>query len=473
MKIKVTRSDAVWSYLATLLSMGANIIVASFALGFLNDNDTALYYIFSSLSAIASLFDLGFSPAMARSMAYAWSGAKELKKNGVDEIESNEPNYYLMLKVSKACKYIYTILSLSALFLALSVGTIYIKYITSIDTINDYLISWYIYALAIFLNILYSYYSVFLRGIGCIKKINMATFVSKLIQVVACIMLLMFGLGLIGVSVAYLLYGFVFRLLAKYWFYNYGDIRDNLRSVKVKVGFKEAFEIVKTIWPNTWRDGIVTLSNYFLDQATTIIASLYLTLQETGIYSLAIQLTTVIATVAATMYTTYQPALQSAYVNRDEGMQKKYMSLIVVSYVGLFIVGMLALSTIGLPIVRLIKPSYDLSLPLVIIIGLYQFLLKLRNCYTSYISTTNRVTYWKSFFISAVTCVVLSCLFAGACNLGVYGLLAAQLISQLMYNAWHWPLVVHRELRLSIVNMCKSGLVEAVNLVMGKTYHSH
>ncbi len=468
MRIKVNRRDAIWSYLATLLSIGVSIILVPFVLTFLDDYDTALYYIFSSLSAVAVLFDLGFSPAMARSMAYAWSGSDRLSREGVDAAVSNEPNYYLMVKVSKACKYIYSVLSLLALVLALSIGTVYINHITEFEDGKSYLLSWLIYAAAIFLNILYSYYSVFLRGIGCIEKVNIATVVSKLVQMVVCIVLLMCDVGLVGVSIAYLLYGIIFRMLAKHWFYKYEDIGNKLKKVREKIDLKDVFDVVKTIWPNTWRDGVVTVSNYFLNQATTIIATFYIPLPETGVYSLAVQLTSVIATVAATMYTTYQPVLQSAYANRNAEMQKKYMSLIVVSYIGIFVIGMCALLIVGLPIVRLIKPSYELSVIFVVIIGFYQFLLKLRNCYTSFISTTNRVTYWKAFLVSAIVCVLLSCIFTGLFKLGVYGLLLGQLISQLIYNSWHWPLVVHKELRLSIKETIRLGFSEIICLIKGK-----
>lgn len=467
MKIGVKRKDAVWSYLAIFLSMGASVILVPFVLVNLNDTDTALYYIFSSLSAIAVLFDFGFSPAMARSMAYAWSGSDSLKREGVDESTTNEPNYVLMNKIITACKLIYTSLAIIALLLALTIGTYYITYITRNEKGNHFFVAWFIYAIAIFFNILYSYYSVFLRGIGVVDKVNIATVVSKLAQMVVCIVLLLLKVGLLGVSIAYLLYGLTFRILAKHWFYNYNNIKQRLKESNNSINYTETIIVLRTIWPNTWRDGVVTLSNYLLNQATTIIASLFLSLQDTGIYSLTVQLTSVIATVSSTMYTTYQPALQSAYANRNTSRQKQYMSLIIVSFVFLFWAGIIALITIGIPIVKVIKPTYTLSVGLILTVGFYQFLLKLRNCYTSFISTTNRVSYWKAFLFSAILCVVMAYLFVGSIGLGLYGLVIAQLISQMIYNAWYWPIVVHKELKLSPVETIKLGVKEIKSLIKG------
>lgn len=468
MTVNVNKKDAVWSYIATFLSVSASLILIPFILLYMNDNDTAIYYIFSSLSAIAVLFDFGFSPVMARSMTYAWSGAKSLKEQGVEKTESIEPNYRLMMLIIKSCQFIYLILAIGALVLCLSVGTAYICHVTKQEFYVSYVVSWIIYSVAIFLNILYSYYSVFLRGIGAISKVNIATVVSKVIQMFICILLLFFGCGLIGVAVAYILYGIIFRLLAKKWFYEYGMIRVKLQEVADDVSKKEIYESFRTIWPNTWRDGVVTLSNYLLNQATTIIASLFLSLQETGIYSISVQLTSVIATIAATLYTTYQPMLQSAYVNRDNRRQKKCMSIIVVSYVLIFGIGIIGVIAVGIPILKILKPTYVINISVLLCIAAYQFILKLRNCYTSFISTTNRITYWKSFLCSALVCVTMSCVLSGKFKMGVWGLVYAQLFSQLIYNVWYWPYVVHKELKMSFYETLQIGTREILGLMQRK-----
>lgn len=468
MKIDVKGRDALWSYIATFLSMGSGIIIVPLILRYLNDEEVAIYYIFTSLSAIALLFDFGFSPSIARSITYAWSGADKLWKQGVEKTTSSAPNFKLMNKVIVTCKIIYTTLAFAALLLCLSIGTLYVKYVTRHNFNYIVCISWVIYAFAIFLNILYSYYSVFLRGVGAVEKVNKATVLAKSIQLILSFITLLNGVGLIGVAFSYLLYGISFRFLAKYWFYSYEKIGEKLKANKDNDGLRDIREILDTIWPNTWKDGLVTLSNYLLNQATTVIASLFLSLQQTGIYSLNVQLTSVIATVAATIYTTYQPALQSAYANRDKEMQRKYMSLIVASYVIAFTVGMMLLVTIGVPFVEMMKPTYKIDFCVLLCIGIYQFLLKYRNCYTSYISTTNRLIYYKSFLFSAVICVILSFLFSGLLDYGVYGLIFAQLFSQIMYNAWKWPLLVHKELELDSIDIFRIGCNEMISLVFQK-----
>ena len=461
LNIRVSKRDTIWSYVGVILSMGANLIMLPIILIKLSEDAIALYYIYTSISAIVLLMDFGFSPSIARSMAYAWSGANELKSTGIGRVSISEPNYDLISRIITTCKIIYCSLSLIALMLCSSIGSVYILHILKKTNSPEYIISWIIYIIAIFLNILFSYYSVFLRGVGAVAEINKATIFARVVQIGMCYILVLLGMGLIGVSIAYLLYGCSFRILANIWFYKYKNIGERLKQLppkERKKSFGEALNLLKIIWPNTWRDGLVTVSNYLLNQATTIICSLYLPLYDTGVYSLTVQLTSAIAQIACTIYTTYQPALQSAYANRDDNSQRRYMSLIIITYVGIFALGLFALLTIGIPIIEIIRPSYKLPIFLVFWVGIYQFVLKYRNCYTSFISTTNRLIYTRAFVISAIVCVVLSIYLCGWLGFGVFGLVISQLVSQLIYNAWHWPILVHKELNYSAVDTIKIGL---------------
>lgn len=468
MKIRINRKDAIWSYIGTALSMGANLLILPFILVFLSDDAIALYYIFTNLSAIATLFDFGFSPSIARSMAYAWSGAKSIEATGVGEINEDGPNYLLMSKLVSTCKIIYFAIAMVALILSLTAGTFYVSFVTRANEQPEVMISWLIYAVAIFLNILFSYYSVFLRGVGAVAKINIATIVARLVQIVLCVALLFVGMGLIGVAVAYLAYGFIFRFLANIWFYKYEGIGEKLKENKALVSRDDIVNLIKAMWPNTWRDGLVTLSNYLLNQATTIIASIYLSLQQTGVYSLCVQLTTAIATVAVTMYTAYQPALQSAYANRDTQTQRKYMSIVMVTFDAVFLLGMAALVIIGVPFIQWLNPNYVISIPMLIGVGLCQFVLKYRDCYTSFISTTNRIIYTKAFVVSALICVGLSLLLSGVFHMQALGLIIAQLVSQIVYNAWHWPRLVHKELGMSVSSIIPDGIDGIKDLIFNR-----
>ncbi len=207
------------------------------------------------------------------------------------------------------------------------------------------------------------------------------------------------------------------------------------------------------IWHNAWRDGLVSLSTYLMSHASTVVCSLFLSLTETGIYSLVLQVATVISSVSSAFYNTQIPVMQSSYVTENKDRLKKSFSVSVVSYIILFIVAVAAFSTVGIPLLKLIKPDKPVTLPLVLGVSLSQFIIHFRNCYTSYFSCTNRLPYVKSLVISSVLSVASGALLMGAFDLGLFGLVFSQIFSQIIYNIWAWPQKVHKELELPFFGM--------------------
>lgn len=465
MKINLSKQDILWSYIGTILSMGANLLMLPFLMIFLDENTLGLWYVFASIGAIATLFDFGFGVTFARNVTYAWAGARELKKEGAELAINSEPDYRLMKKVLKTCKIIYGIIAGSALLLLLTLGTGYVIFVSREINGYTYIIAWIIYAVAVFLNLYYGYYASFLRGVGNVAQANKNTVWARLLQIILMVVLLFMKFGLIGACVAYLAYGTLFRLLGKHYFYKYKGIGENLSKVKYEPSGDEIKEMISIVWHNAWRDGAISLCNYCCNQVSTLICSAYLSLAETGTYSIGVQIASAIATIAGTLYNTYQPELQVAYISADKDKMRKTMSMIVVSFVYLFFLGTASFCVIGIPFLKLIKPSAVVSIPILIGLCVYQFILKYRNCYTSYFSCTNRIIYVGGFTISAILCVGLSFVAIGPLNMGIWGLISAQIISQAVYNLWKWPSLGHKELGLSIKDVIYIGNQETVALL--------
>jgi len=136
------------------------------------------------------------------------------------------------------------------------------------------------------------------------------------------------------------------------------------------------------------------------------------------------------------------------------------------SYIVIYLIGFSALLTVGLPIIRILKPSFQMSIPVILLVGLYQFLLKFRNCYTTYFSSTNRIIYMRSFVFSAFLSVGFSIFLAGSCNFGIWGLIFAQILSQLVFDAWYWAILAHRELNINYLDMLKYFIGEIKNVII-------
>ena len=458
----------IWSYIGTILSMGANFIMLPFLIYFIDSSMLGLWYVFVSVGTITSLFDFGFSVTFARNITYCWSGAQNLKPEGVEFSQNTDPDFYMMKQVLSTCKRIYALISGVALLLMLTIGTAYVFHIAN-ELIGFTVCSaWIIYCTAAFLNLYFGYYNSFLIGVGAVARANKNVILSKIIQILLTIILLFWGLGIIGASIAYFAYGLIYRQLGKHYFYKYKDIGKKLNNVKEAVTKEQQLKMFSVVWHNAWRDGVILICNYLCNQASTIICSLYLPLSETGVYSIGVQIAAAIAQISGTLYNAYQPELQSSYVSADKEKMRKTMALIVTSYVYLFAVMLLLTCTIGLPMLRIIKPEAVISVKVLLGLALYQFIMKLRNCYTSYFSCTNRIIYMRGFIVSAIICIALSAIALGPLHFGVWGLICAQIISQLIYNAWKWPLKANKELGLNVRSTIVIGTQRISNMVLSK-----
>ncbi len=468
MRITVDKKDALWGYISTTLSMSINFIMLPFILLYLSEDEIGMYYIFGSLSTLITFFDFGFNPSFARSISYAWSGVEFIDKEGGSLSYAEEPNYLLLKKLVVTCRVFYFFLAILALFVMGTIGTAYVKHVSPEYSRNLFIIPWLIYVIAMFINLLYDYFSALLRGVGAVKYVNISMVLGRLIQICMCITTLMLGLGLAGVAMAYLAYGIVFRLSAKSFFNRYKEIRGKLENIDYKTKYSDIKKLILTLWPNTWKEGIVTLANYIANQGTTIICSLFFNLYQTGLYSLTNQLVQAIATIAYALYNTYQPALQSAYANHDKKRQKKLFSIVIVSYVFIFVFGMIGLIVLGKPLIRIIKPEYELSISVVIGVGIYQFILKYRNCYATYFSTTNRVIYYKAFLLSSVLGVLLSWMSLSVINIGLAGIIIPQILAQAVYNGWYWSYKAHKEMDIDPMEVTILGFSGIRELIFRK-----
>lgn len=457
MDVHVNKHDVIWSYLGIIMSFAASVITLPVVIYFLDSESLGLWYVFASIGSVTILFDFGFTVTFARNITYCWSGASKLKKVGTTVAISTDPDYRLMKDILFTCKRIYLIISVIALILLSTIGTGYIIYVSKTIPGNSHVIAWLIYVFAAFLNLYYNYFDSFLRGVGAVKQANQNRVYARGVQLLAMLFFLLMGWGILGLAIAYLIFGIVFRYLGKYYFYQYRGIGDKLKTIKETTENSVIKDLFKTVWYNAWRDGVVSISIYLSGQVSVILCSLYLSLTETGIYSIGLQIANVVGSLASTLYVTYQPALQSNWIKNNLHEVRKIMSTILNVYILSFIVGVIGVIMVGLPLLKLVKPDVIIGVPLMLGIFLSQFFLRYRDCYTSYFSCTNRLIYMPAFIISSVCCVVLSLVFLHFFDYNIWGLIVAQIVSQCLFNVWYWPLKAHRELHLNPLDVILIG----------------
>lgn len=436
-KIIIEKKDILWSYLGSFFRLATNILLLPLILSYLTDKDLGLWYVFATISQLVTLLDFGFAPALSRNISYVWCGAKNLRKENIESNASNDIDRLYFKKVLVACQYIYLSIALVCGILLLTFGT---SYIISLDNDNNTIVAWFIYSIGVFLNTLYSYYTSFLRGVGAVAENNKAGVYSKLVQICVSFILLIGGYGLLGVAIAYLISGIVLRFFSRYYFYKYQNIKHLLHDLHINNKICETIKLLKVIWYNASRDGLVTLSNFLTTQANTLICSITLGLSSTGSYGLSIQLATVISSLAGIPFSAYHPAMQEKAIKNDLKGSVSLYSTSMILYVLMFILFAVCL-ILMLPLLKYFKPDLEVDYLILSILLLQMLIYQIYQHAASYISTFNIIPYTKSFVMSSMVSVVLSFLFAKMTNWGLWALVVAPLFVNMVYNAWKWPLV--------------------------------
>lgn len=457
-RIVVKKSDVVWNYVGTIVSMAGNFVLIPLLLVFLTEEEVGLWYVFIALSSFASLLEFGFTPTFARNIVYCISGARTLSKQGLNlDLCDEGIDWHLLRSVLRATKLVYATISFIALALALTLGTAYINHISAGIGGDSGSIAWLVFIAAIFMNLYFQYSLVYLRGVGDVAGENKAKTISRLGQLLLTALLLAMGFGLIGASIGFLASGIMLRASAIFYYKQHIYIQNGIKADCKKVTRTEVREVLGAVSYTAWRDGVVSVAWYGSTQAMTIICSLFLGLAETGTYSVMLQLATATYNISSAYMRSCFPTWQSAYVADDQDTQKWVVSRGLSCYYITYIVATAGIIVVLFPILPLFKPTFVLDVPLFLGISLYIFLLNHHSLFCSLIVGTNRIPYFKSYIVSALAGVVLSCAFCGVAKMGAWGLVLGQAIPQLVYNNWRWPMFVLRELNMSIKEIVMRG----------------
>ncbi len=62
------------------------------------------------------------------------------------------------------------------------------------------------------------------------------------------------------------MYGIIFRTICSHFYWQDEEVRSHRDVLKSPMNWHEIKEIFLFIWPNTWRDGLVSMSNYVTSQ---------------------------------------------------------------------------------------------------------------------------------------------------------------------------------------------------------------
>lgn len=460
MTIKIKKTDVIWNYVGTIVSMSSGFILLPLLVRFLSGAELGLWYVYLAIANMSLLFEFGFSPTFARNIVYVISGARKLSPNGMNSsLVKPGIDWHLLNVVIRASKLIYALISCLVLLLLSTVGTLYISHISGDLDGSAHWIAWIVFCIAIFLNLYFLYSSTILRGYGDIAGENQASTLSRSLQIIFTGFLITCGFGLIGASIGYLINAIVFRIYIIIRLKMHRSIELGRLSDCNSISLHEIINILSTIFHLAWRDGIVNLSLYTSTQATSILCSFFLTLEQTGLYSVLLQFVTAICNFSSAYPRSFYPEFQACYTENNVNKECKIVgkSIVVFWFVGFICVFLVCL--VVFPLIPLLKPNLVIDYPFFIFLFIYNILVQQYSIFCNYIVSMNEIPYMKAYLVAAILGCLLVSIFCGLFHTGFWGIVFGQFISQI-YNILKWPVYLCKKIYESYYSVFKKGFLE-------------
>jgi O-antigen/teichoic acid export membrane protein len=462
MSISISKKDVIWSYLAQFFSLASGIIILPMVLRMLSEEEVGMNYLMLTIGSLVALFDFGFSSQFSRNITYIYSGVKELKKEDIDIADSTgEIDYRLLATMISTAKLVYRILAIFVLVLMLTLGSLYIYYVTDgFNNVNNSFLTWVIYSISTFFNIYYLYYNSLLIGSGLIMESRKALVFSRFVYIILAFLFLYVDWGLLGLSLANLIYPFVNRFLS-YSFFFTKDLKYKLSSIDITKD--ERINLFKTIWYNSKKLGLVFIGAYAISKLSLFLAGLFLSLPEVASYGLMIQLVGVISTISTTLFNAYNPIFSSLRVNQVQDKLIRDFAFTMNIYYVLFIVGSFFLVLIVPHLLQSINSN--IALPDTYILILFCLIMLLEgnhSCFATMITTKNKIPFVESSLIAGSAIAIGSYLALACTSWGILGLVLVQCLVQVVYANWKWPYEVCKEFKINFLSFIFIGLRESI-----------
>lgn len=457
MKIQIDKYDVIWTYFSRFLRIGQGLILLPLILKLLPTDQIAIWALYATITALVSMFDLGFSNVFSRNATQILSGKKIGFNSTAKQIAATEPSsigeidvYDFKKLIIIMKKYYFYISSILLIFL-LSVGSFYL-YKVSHDVANKFqlYLSWLFLIGSAILNFYYNYIAIILQSKGLVKETQIISVYGILISMFFAIIGILIGWGLIAITLA----GFISVIYNRFFLYK-------LYNKEIKPIFPSeiiTFEIAyfKEIWRVTYKVSIASISSLVIYRSGVIIISLFLPLNEAGSFAFSMNLAFIISEVSFMFFYSHLPQINSmVFHGNNDGLKKTFLSSIFMTILS-FCMGGCAIVLFGNQILGLIG-SHMMLIPKIPFTLIFVILLldQIQNMSTFILFSSNKLNYMWPYAISATLIVILTLMFCKT-NPSYLAVLLPQLLIQLCYNYWIWPYQILKKLDVRLTDIKKS-----------------
>jgi O-antigen/teichoic acid export membrane protein len=413
----------------TGIRAGANLLLIPIVLIKLSAAQLAVWWVFVALGNFGNLADFGFGQTLPRVYNFFFAGADDFDSEGVRLSTSSEPNFDGIRRLNVTIQSLYFKISLAAMTL-LAIGGTFSLLKPAAESGMSHTV-WWLWAgfiFAIGYNLGTTHWVLAVQGLNRMRDIQFIYIWGSMGYVVTAIVLLYLKLGILSMVIATFVKGFI----------NHGCCHIVFRRIvpATHEHIRPDPRIVRKLWPNAYKFGILALGAYFLSNAPVLICSQFLGKDMTASFGTTVQIGSFMSTFGALWLSIKWPEIT---ILRTQGRLKEMsilfgrrLLLVVGSFICMSIVILLAgnrlLAWKGAH-TRLLATPY---------LALYLFYVFQQITYSQFgtlACTENVVPFFKTSIFTGLGAAALSLCLTPL--FGLWGLLLAPLIAESVYNSWY------------------------------------
>jgi O-antigen/teichoic acid export membrane protein len=425
-------SAVIWAFLVTFVRGVGFFLVMAYALRKLPSSEIGLWYVMQNIAVLAAVVEFGFNPTIGRFASYFMGGAESVPKLGLSTKNSiqQSPNFPALTGLIEMAKSLYIRFGIFMVVSMLIGGYLWFLIAAADMPVKKTdVIAFAILSLGSGLNMVGLFWQGLQFGINRVRVYNQFFIVGLLLSYAVSFSGLVAGMGLMALVLGFLILNFTCRWMAR---------RDVLAIIP-SMAFKNPIPVSwRKFWPMTWRSGVASWASFLRIQNTTLICSFIADLDTTASYGFSLQLALLLHGFSANWLSVKYPLISNL---RLQGAVKEVVSIVrkrmLLSLVT-FAMGAVVI-IFAAPLVLSYVHSRTQVLPigqmiaLFIVIGLDLII----GMHAAMMQTGNQVPHLSPFIVSGVLVTLLGCLLGR--SYGIYGLIMAVALSQLIYNYWWTP----------------------------------
>jgi O-antigen/teichoic acid export membrane protein len=431
----VKKNALIMTCLEMIIRYGMVIITLPIALKNFDDTELAYYLLINTLLALAYLADSGFSQTIVRVTAYFLAGAVTIPKR-VTEFSYLQapikPNSQAVGRLIATSHRIYLIIGLIATIL---LGTVGVRVaLNIISQQNNQTNAWLSYFCLVVLSIFLlqtSRWSSLLQGLNEIAQAKRIEITVGLIRLLGVVIAMMANFGILGVIIALTLSASLNIFLT----------RRIVRKIILKYGVNREYEIydpdmLKSLWPATWRMGIICLGAFLIYYGSSIVVSQLHDPKIIASYMLTFQVVMLSYRFATSPSLVYQPEIAAA-MSMGDLFKINYLTLKIVRYsISLYLLGAIFIYFFAENFLIMIgTKSAIINEEILLLILILYFLEMHHSIHAGIYMSSNHIPFMMPSLYSGAAIVITG--YYSVHLWGVYGVVLSQLFVQAIFNNWY------------------------------------